>query len=254
MYLYTRPCASNNFRGVNFYLDEIGQLKSLPHNRRASDFAALCGFLNVPLAGDIYVGRVYLVSESSTFGTIVDNESFTLSDLRSDSDWIKTAFAENYERGIQTNQVTMNDEKSSLEIQHAKEREGNGGYKWSETTDNVEINYTFDKKISAKDLKVVIKPNSVSVSSKLDRYTYNSLYRNLFLCLYSSVSANIFIVMLLTKFNFTFSSIVYFEVPDLLNGIRVDDSSWSVSAFGVTSKIDITLDKVKPQYWSKLTK
>lgn len=147
----------------------MGQLKSLPPNRRASDFAALCGFIDVPMAGDVYVGRVYLVSDSSTFGSVVHNESFNLRDLSSDADWVKTAHSENYERGIQTNQVTMSDERSALESQHAKEKEGAGGYKWSENTDSVEINYTFDKKISAKDLKVVIKTNSVVVSSKLDR-------------------------------------------------------------------------------------
>ena len=129
----------------------------------------MCGFIDVPIAGDIYVGRVYLVSDSSSFGAVVHNESFTLSDLSSGADWLKTAHSENYERGIQTKQVTMSDERSALESQHAKEKEGAGGYKWSENSEQVEINYTFDKKISAKDLKVVIKTNSVVVSSKLDR-------------------------------------------------------------------------------------
>jgi hypothetical protein len=211
---------------VNLYVDEIGQLKTLPRNSRASNLASLCGYVDVPLVGDIYVGRVYMVSESASFGSIVHNESFPLSDLSSDSSWIKGAHAENYERGIQTNQVSMHDDKAALAEQHAKEKEvtgsgsASGAYKWSETTENVEINYTFDKKISAKELKVVIKSNSVTVSNKSD------------------------------------VSLVYFAVPELFKGIRVDDSSWSISAVngGSCARIDVTLDKVSPQFWGKLTK
>ena len=43
---------------MSLYLDEAGQLKNLPPNTRAASLAALCGFDNVPLVGDMFVGSV----------------------------------------------------------------------------------------------------------------------------------------------------------------------------------------------------
>lgn len=51
------PCEDNNYCGVSLYLDEAGQLKHLPLNTRARSLASLCGFKDVPLVGDMYVGR-----------------------------------------------------------------------------------------------------------------------------------------------------------------------------------------------------
>ena len=40
------------------YLDEASQLKRLPSNSRAVAIAGLCGYDNVPLCGDIYLGKL----------------------------------------------------------------------------------------------------------------------------------------------------------------------------------------------------
>eukprot|EP00601_Ochromonadales_sp_CCMP2298_P027577 CAMPEP_0173289902 /NCGR_PEP_ID=MMETSP1143-20121109/11268_1 /TAXON_ID=483371 /ORGANISM="non described non described, Strain CCMP2298" /LENGTH=225 /DNA_ID=CAMNT_0014228905 /DNA_START=22 /DNA_END=695 /DNA_ORIENTATION=+ len=52
------PSARNDNCRVCLYLDEVGQLKGLPPNPRAAKLASLCGFKDVPLVGDMFIGRV----------------------------------------------------------------------------------------------------------------------------------------------------------------------------------------------------
>lgn len=53
------PMPSNKFQGVNIYLDEVGMLKRLPLNKRASNFALRAGFNPAPqFYGDVFLGRV----------------------------------------------------------------------------------------------------------------------------------------------------------------------------------------------------
>ena len=50
---------SNHFKTINFYLDEVGMLKNLPLNARATQLALKAGFNPPPkLYGDIFVGRL----------------------------------------------------------------------------------------------------------------------------------------------------------------------------------------------------
>ena len=60
-----RPSPTNDFCGVSFYLDEIGSLKKLPLNKRAVAIAALCGYDNVPLLGDMFIGQ--FVTRTASF-------------------------------------------------------------------------------------------------------------------------------------------------------------------------------------------
>lgn len=53
----SHPCIDNNYTKVQIYLDEVGQLKHLPLNKRAQALAKSCGFNDVPILGDVYVGR-----------------------------------------------------------------------------------------------------------------------------------------------------------------------------------------------------
>ena len=47
--------ASNKHCGVYIYLDEVGMLKGLPPNRRASGIAKTCGFDDAQFFGGVYV-------------------------------------------------------------------------------------------------------------------------------------------------------------------------------------------------------
>ena len=55
--LTTELIFTNYFVRIAAYLDEASQLKSLPRTPRAISIASLCGYDNVPLCGDIYIGK-----------------------------------------------------------------------------------------------------------------------------------------------------------------------------------------------------
>jgi hypothetical protein len=61
------PADTNNYIGVYIYLDELGLLKKLQVNDRATAIAAACGYTPPPIFyGDVFWGRqiliLYLVS------------------------------------------------------------------------------------------------------------------------------------------------------------------------------------------------
>jgi hypothetical protein len=101
----TRPRASNGYAGVSLYLDEAGQLKQLPHNARAAALAACCGFDSVQLAGDMYVGRVCVIGSGGAASGL-SHESFTVAEMGSDAEWMRGATRDNFQHGIDTNQVS----------------------------------------------------------------------------------------------------------------------------------------------------
>ena len=54
-----KPVPSNKHTSINIYLDEVGMLKRLPLNSRASELAAKAGFNPPPdFYGDVFIGRV----------------------------------------------------------------------------------------------------------------------------------------------------------------------------------------------------
>lgn len=85
-----RPSSTNNNQGVYIYLDEVGLLKKLPNNKRASTLAQQCGYHPAPnFYGDVFVGRV-----SSKNGLHnVDIEDADVID--STKPWIRQAVQEN---------------------------------------------------------------------------------------------------------------------------------------------------------------
>eukprot|EP01038_Epipyxis_sp_PR26KG_P014923 gene14923-20072_t len=210
------PSISNKFRRVAFYLDEAGQLKKLPFNARASAIAEQCGFKSVPMVGDMFLGRVHIQSGSSENPTTYHHEDFLLSEVDSNAEWLKNIVAENYERGVKNNRVSMalDDEDSQQTEQQLSER-----VKWSETNEFVEVIVCLPKEIPAvksKDLKVQISS------------------RNLHVILNSAVGE----LILIDKSSATLQGIV-----------RPDESTWSLIN---GNQIEISLEKVSSGKWGKL--
>ena len=54
----SKPAKENSYEGVSMYVDEAGQLKHLAPNRRATGFANICGFKDVPFLGDVFISRM----------------------------------------------------------------------------------------------------------------------------------------------------------------------------------------------------
>lgn len=160
----SRPSPANGSHGVNIYLDEAGQLKGLPPNRRASGLADLCGFKNVPFVGDVFVGRVRGTKEG------IRNVDFLLKEISSDAAWLKGVEAENYAFGVSTNQVSMNDDTDRTLRGEDKEL----GYTWQEDIATIDISFQKPPTASsAKDIEVKFSSKSVSVSLKDRSWSLN---------------------------------------------------------------------------------
>jgi len=155
------PMESNHYRTINFYLDEVGLLKKLPLNARASQYALKAGFNPAPqFYGDIYVGRL----QSKPVTTNID---FKLGeDTSFDAVWLTKAMTENLEFQSKMNQLTgkvgelqpLADGEDGL----VKEEED---CKWTQTDDEIEVVFTIPT-TSSRDVKVRFLPSSLEVLVK----------------------------------------------------------------------------------------
>jgi len=147
----SHPCEANNFSRVSLYLDEVGALKQLPLNRRAAALANTCGYNDVPLFGDMYLGRTRIDR------TGIHNVDFLLSDVDSNAAWLQGIVKQNYERGMETNKIDMGSSATSVQ----KEEKG---YKWMDAEDNVELTLPLPAGTSKKDVAVKFSSKNVCVS------------------------------------------------------------------------------------------
>jgi len=155
----SHACEENNYCGVNLYLDEAGQLKGLQRNNRAIQIAQLCGFDNVPLVGDMYIGRV------RQFPNVpIQNENFRLPDLDSDAVWMRGVKAQNYDYAISANKVSM-DAPSSDESSFYNYGE-NSNYKWKEASSTVEVLYQLPSGVAANNITIKFTSKTCLVKLK----------------------------------------------------------------------------------------
>jgi len=155
-----RPAASNSFCGVYIFLDEVGLLKSLPRNHRASAIAAVCGFDNTEFYGDVYLSR------TQTVPSPMKNVDFTLAEMESSAEWLKRAATENYDYGLGMRQVRdaiedTNPRPKAVGVD--KDAEGEG-FKWIQTGEDLEIKVPLPDGATKKDVKVKFMPQSLSVT------------------------------------------------------------------------------------------
>lgn len=152
----SKPYLENDNIGVNVYLDEAGQLKNLCANRRATEFANLCGFQSVPFAGDVLIGRVQYTKQ---YG--IRNIDFNLDDMDSNAKWLKGVFNRNYQQGIENQQVSLEQSKNIEKVHEGSE------YNWRENEEDIEINFNFEKYVkSYKDLNIKFHRKKVIFSNK----------------------------------------------------------------------------------------
>ena len=144
---------------MNLYLDEIGALKKLPGNHRASALAALCGFgEGVPFFGDMFLGRV-----RTRRGKIL-NVDFALEDTRPESVWLRTAAAENRAR----QQVEAPHRGAGVAAAELREVSGEGkGYSWEQEEEEMLVTVPVPAGTRGKQCKIVITKRSVSVDLKV---------------------------------------------------------------------------------------
>lgn len=150
---------------MNAYLDEAGQLKGLPLNQRASALAGFCGFDNVEILGDIYVGRIIRSSGSSKPRHV----DFSIGEVDSSCSWIRNAHRDNYQHGVASGSVEMpsSSDGSALLSKEIESSDPRNPYKWTQTEESVDVCFSTlsfgDNAAAKKDIRVHIKPKQLKI-------------------------------------------------------------------------------------------
>lgn len=156
-----RPSSTNHNQGVYIYLDEVGLLKHLPNNQRASTLSAQCGYNPAPnFYGDVFVGRV----TSKNFLHNIDIEKEDIIDTK--KEWLVRATGENVAWQQAMNGITGRKGESQpshagtegVAVQVESSEGGNGcSYSWLQNDEEVEITVSLSKKAEDGEKKKVNK-------------------------------------------------------------------------------------------------
>ena len=114
---------------VYMYLDEVGALKRLPPNSRASAMASRCGYGDgVTFCGDMFVGRMSVANSGGR------NADFTLVDMAPDAEWAKSSALENLKR------QSEQDRPGGMSAEELATQGGEGdGYTWTQDSSDLEV-------------------------------------------------------------------------------------------------------------------
>jgi len=159
------PADTNRYTGVYIYLDEVGLLKNLPQNKRASQMAATCGYHPPPLFyGDVFVGRCQTrpVMTNTDFEAPVDTSAT--------AEWMQRAVSENLAWQQAMNVATG--KPSGTTQPNVKGTEGEevteDSYVWTQTEEEVEMRVQQDDKSIMEKAKLKVKFQTKSVKVEYD--------------------------------------------------------------------------------------
>jgi len=155
------PADTNQYQGVYIYLDEVGMLKKLPSNRRASQMASTCGFHPPPnFYGDVFVGRVQTKPKLHN----VDFVAGVDTDSHHDGSWMRRAVAENLAWQQEMNKVTG---KTGQTQPVAAGTDGTvaeeENFSWTQDGEEIEISVPFEQAIDKKAVKVSFWNRAIKV-------------------------------------------------------------------------------------------
>jgi hypothetical protein len=170
------PMPSNSYNAIFAYLDEVGMLKRLPLNKRASDFAYHAGFNPPPkFYGDIYLGRVQyspdqLRKKNVNFYLGPDTDissTTTTTNEKSNISWLRQATMENLQFHQQHEQSKINAASSSTEQLSTVGEDGipkeEGSFSWTQTIDEIELLVALPQETEKKQISVVFHPKRIKV-------------------------------------------------------------------------------------------
>lgn len=155
------PTPSNQFTGINIYLDEVGMLKRLPINTRASQYAERAGFNPPPtFYGDVFLGRI-------CHKPVVKNVTFCLGiDTAMDAPWLQSATTENLEYQMEKNKITgqQNERQPAIAGSDGKAKQENG-FSWTQTEEELEVCVPLSnvENVQSKEVQVKFRPQSLQV-------------------------------------------------------------------------------------------
>ena len=156
-----RPADTNKYRGVYVYLDEVGMLKRLPTNSRATAIAESCGFNPPPtFHGDVFIGRV-------ATRPMMTNVDFVVgTDTDRGAEWMKRAISENLAWQQEMNKIQGKSETQPPAAGTEGKAVQEAGFSFTQDDDEVEVTVEFDENIDKKEIKVKFLPKSVQVVYK----------------------------------------------------------------------------------------
>ena len=147
-----RPSSTNNNQGVYIYLDEVGLLKKLRNNTRASALAQQCGYHPAPnFYGDVFVARV----SSKNYLHNIDIKKEEVTDKT--QEWMLRAPQENIAWQQALNEATGR--QGEIQQNHAGtegvavqvegfDEDDKCSYSWLQNEEEVEITISLTKKIN----------------------------------------------------------------------------------------------------------
>lgn len=157
-------CASNHYTGVNIYLDEVGMLKRLPLNARATDFCTRAGYNPAPqFYGNVFLGRYKA-------RPYIQNVSFTLGrDTATDAPWLKQATMDNLEHQTAMNNLSgRNETQAAVDGTDGAEKKEDG-YTWTQTEEELELVVILpDGDCKSKDVAVKYMPQKIDIKCRKD--------------------------------------------------------------------------------------
>ena len=169
-----RPGPSNGMCGVYLYVDEVGALKNLPVNRRAVALATACGFSGASFNGVAYVGRV------RTQPVPARNVDFKVSDMDSNSEWLKRAATENIEYNMEMQRLAATMKEKGVDADDkSKNLEGEDavqGYTWTQNDDDLEVVVDVPSDAAKGDIKVNFATSSIEVKVRGETHLRLDLY------------------------------------------------------------------------------
>jgi hypothetical protein len=207
-----RDIPSNKFVGINIYLDEVGMLKRLPLNTRASDFAKQAGYNPPPqFFGDVFLGRI----RKHSMGT--ENMSFRLG-VDTDpkvAEWLQRAATDNLEYQMQMNQITG---RGNEHLQPAvagsdgvakKEQD----YSWTQTEEELELVVPLpDLDVASKEITIKFKPQFVQISCRKEPLVNLELFER----------------------------------------VDVDGCTWTLERGADAKKLIVTMEKIEQALWPRI--
>jgi hypothetical protein len=254
-FVLVRPMASNHYTAVTLYLDEIGQLKRLPLNLRASELARSAGYHPPPIFyGDMFVARTQQKRQQSK--TSPDDKSstsstgsssvvgwqlptyldLTASECHVEAPWLQQGAMDNLEYQMQFNSMTGN--QKGIQQQQPSVVGSDGvakiekGYSWTQSEEEIEL------------IIPLVSTSSSSSSSFQSGTTTAAVKDNI------SVTFKPRMVQVKLKQD---DDTVLLSI-DLFERVDVDGCTWTMEKGKDSSKVVVvlTLEKAEEALWPRL--
>jgi hypothetical protein len=216
------PTPGNKFTVVTLYLDEVGQMKRLPLNTRASDLAKVAGYDPPPIFhGDVFVGRTVVVQQQQQqqqHQNTITWTDLTAHECTVQAPWLRRAASDNLEHQLQFNSLTGKRGETQPAVAGsdgvAKTEEG---YVWTQSEEDVEVTVLLPASaaITSKDVSVVFKTRQLTVSLK-------------------NGSEDVLVSI------------------DLFERVDVDGCTWTIDKAKEASSVVVTLEKADEALWPRL--